>query len=293
MFSEIFTPQQVAQLELLTINTKRSLIGQRYGNHTSLKRGHGIEFAEYRRYQPGDDPRHIDWGVYARSDKMYVKTFQEEQNISVFLILDTTSSMFAEADQAKWRYAQELLLALAYIALAGQETVTVCIPGVVTSFSFNGARSVYHLSKLLQEVKPVQPPVVTKAMQVATGALKVPGIAILISDFLYSLDEVMHHFGILLAKNLQITAIQMLGPHDVDPLQGGAEAILVDSETGEEVTLNGDREFQKRYQLKLQQHQEALRNLATHRSVTFAFTGVDQPVITFLTQRLSSLGVIS
>lgn len=293
MFSDIFTPQQLAQLELLSISTKRSLMGNRYGNHTSLKRGHGMEFAEYRRYQLGDNPRHIDWGVYARSDKMYVKTFQEEQNISVFLILDTTSSMFAEADQAKWRYAQELFLALAYIALTGQETVTVCVPGVATSFSFNGARSIYRLSKLLQEVKPVEPPVVTKAMQVATSALKVPGIAIFISDFLYSLDDAVRHFGILIAKNLQITALQVLGPHDVDPLQGGTEAILVDSETGEEVTLNSGREFQERYQLKLQQHQEALRKVATQRSITFASTGIEQPVVPFLAQRLSSLGVIA
>ena len=76
------------QLELLKINSRRSFLGSRQGGHASIKRGHGIEFSDYRKYVPGDDPRHIDWNVYARTERVYVKRFQEEQDLSVFIFLE-------------------------------------------------------------------------------------------------------------------------------------------------------------------------------------------------------------
>ena len=68
-------------------------MGMRQGGHASIKRGQGIEFSDYRQYQLGDNPRYIDWGLYGRSDKLYVKRFSEEQDLSVLIILDTSASM--------------------------------------------------------------------------------------------------------------------------------------------------------------------------------------------------------
>ena len=87
-FSETFTPAFLRQLELLRLRARRSYLGTRQGGHLSLKRGHGIEFSDYRKYELGDDPRHIDWSAYARSERLYIKRFREEQDLSVLLLLD-------------------------------------------------------------------------------------------------------------------------------------------------------------------------------------------------------------
>jgi len=81
----IFTPGFFRRLQQLKIQTRRSYLGSRSGSHISKRRGHGLEFSDYRTYVPGDDFRHIDWGVYGRTDRLYVKEFREEQELQVLL----------------------------------------------------------------------------------------------------------------------------------------------------------------------------------------------------------------
>ena len=100
---EAFTPEYLRQLELLRIRARRAFLGTKQGGHVSLKRGHGIEFSDFRQYQPGDDPRHIDWSVFARSERLYVKQFQEEQDLTVLLLIDSTASMVTPSNEKKWR----------------------------------------------------------------------------------------------------------------------------------------------------------------------------------------------
>ena len=94
MIPNTFTSEYLKSLELLKLKARRAFLGMREGGHTSIKRGHGIEFADYRKYELGDDLRHIDWGVYARSDRLYLKRFREERDLSLLLLVDGTNSMF-------------------------------------------------------------------------------------------------------------------------------------------------------------------------------------------------------
>jgi uncharacterized protein (DUF58 family) len=293
MFSETFTPQYLAQLELLRLKTRKAFTGLRHGSRTSLKRGHGMEFAEYRRYQLGDNPRHIDWGLYGRSDKMYVKTFQEEQNISALLILDTTNSMLAEADASKWRLTRELFLSIAYIALAGQETVTVCIPGTVTSYSCHGPRAIYRIAQLVDSVKGCEQEAVSQGILSAVSSLKVPGVALYFSDFLFEHETTVRQLNMLLAKNLEVTLVQVLGDKDIDPLGGQESVRLVDSESREEITLRAHSNFNALYAAKLKMHQEELAAITHKRQIKFASVNTRHSLIEFLSRNLTSLGVVS
>ena len=104
----IFTPGFFRRLQQLKIKTRRSYLGSRQGSHISKRRGHGLEFSDYRSYVPGDDFRHIDWGVYGRTDRLYVKEFREEQELQVLFLIDTSQSMGFPEAEGKFEFAKDL-----------------------------------------------------------------------------------------------------------------------------------------------------------------------------------------
>ena len=131
MFSESF----LRSLRSLQIGTTRRRAGTMSGERRSPRRGRSVEFADYRNYAPGDDPRRVDWNVYARLERPYIKLFEDEQDITVHLLLDDSPSMFWHMDDealashsalsAKWLCAAQLTAALAYIALACGDRVVI------------------------------------------------------------------------------------------------------------------------------------------------------------------------
>lgn len=123
------SPESLRILQALSIRTKRSFYGTRYGSHRSLRRGHGIEFAEYRTYEAGDNPRSIDWNLYGRSDKLYSKRYLEEENVVVYLVIDGSHSIMHPALREKWECVQCIALATSFVALASHDTVVLSILG--------------------------------------------------------------------------------------------------------------------------------------------------------------------
>ena len=96
-------------------------LGHHKGTHRSRKTGSSLDFSDFREYHPGDDLRHIDWNVYARTDKPYIKQFLDEQEMRIHILLDPTKSMGADG---KWDYARQLAIALGHIALKSGDTVS-------------------------------------------------------------------------------------------------------------------------------------------------------------------------
>src|SRR5256712_2177527 len=116
---EEFTPEFLARLEQLRIKTRREYAGLGKGSHLSPRRGSSLEFSDFRHYALGDDFRYIDWGLYARTDKLYIKLFKEEEDLLTYIFLDASGSMgFPESDR-KFGAAVATALAVAYAALAG------------------------------------------------------------------------------------------------------------------------------------------------------------------------------
>src|SRR5947207_835334 len=123
MLPTLFTPQFLARLETLRIRARRQFLGSRPGGHLSPRRGTGLEFADYRHYTPGDDPRYIDWKLYSRTDRLYIKLFQEEEELYTYLFLDLSASMAYPVGNDKYGAARDLALALAYVVLASEDAV--------------------------------------------------------------------------------------------------------------------------------------------------------------------------
>ncbi len=292
MLPPSFTPQFLRQLELFQLRSRRAYLGARQGGHVSLKRGHGIEFSDFRKYELGDSPRWIDWGVYARTEKLYVRRYQEEQNLSVLVLIDASSSMRTPEGERKWETARDIALALSYIALMQQDSVIVAPLGGYVSPAYSGARAIHHIGESLLNFSPPEKQVdVADAVQRAVARVRFPGVAILISDFLMPFVEIRAIFNGMMAKNLDMTAIQVLAPSDVNPLSDRSSAVAIDSESGAEVSLVLDEDTRGRYAHLLSTHTKQVRDFCTSRRIGFTSMVTNEDTGTWLIKSLRKTGL--
>ncbi len=292
MLPQSFTPEFLRQLELVKIRSRRQFLGSRQGGHVSLKKGHGIEFSDYREYELGDNPRHIDWGVYARSERLYVKKYQEEQDLNVYIILDTSRSMLMPEAESKWPKAVEIALALAYVALMEQDSVTLLAPGYLRSPSYYGGRAIHQLSKSLMQLAPTGHEDFVTPLRAQSARLKFPGVAVVISDLLMPQAEIREAFNLLRSRNLDITAIQLLSQGEKSPLPATESARVVDSETGEELDLALTPEFRQDYAILLSDHLNAVREFLNSSRIPLVETSNTEPLASFITQNLLTIGLL-
>src|SRR3990170_8409274 len=124
-----FTPAFISRLECLRLRTRKEFLGNRPGSYSSPRRGTSLEFADYRRYSPGDDIRYLDWGLLARSDRLYIKLFREEVDLFVYLFVDSSGSMAFPSVAEKFSPAGSIALALAYVVLANHDRVKLHLLG--------------------------------------------------------------------------------------------------------------------------------------------------------------------
>lgn len=293
MLPEAFTPELLQTLELLQIRSRRAFLGTRQGGHISVKRGHGIEFSDYRQYQLGDSPRHIDWGVYARSDRLYVKRFQEEQDLSVLIIVDTSASMIQPPSDRKWEAARDIGLALAYVALMQQDGVSFAAPGHLLTPRLCGARAIHQLSGLLAGIAVDGSGDFAEGVKKAVNAVRFPGIAVVLSDFLMPFEQIQGVFNLLRSRNLDISAIQVLGESDIEPLKGSSDAVAVDSETGEEIDLSLTPEQRDEYTWLLEDHNKRLAEFLASSQINYTRTRADEPLSDFIVGSLTRTGLVA
>ena len=260
------TPDILRQLELYRIESRRAVLGSRQGVHASRKRGHGIEFSDYRKYELGDDPRHIDWGVYARSDRLYVKRSQEDQDLTVLLAVDGSASMRSLPDDKKWERACDVALAVGYVTLMARDAVICSVLGGAHSPRFSGGRAYAHLLQLLRNTAPEGSPDLERELQRALSRVRYPGVALWVSDFLFPVAVARTLALLFRSRNLQVIAVQVLGSHDIVPLQSGDAARLVDSESGAELELEMDDETLAEYRVLLADHNQALARVGSRAS---------------------------
>lgn len=287
-----FTPDFLRQLELLKLRARRAFLGTRQGGHQSPKRGHGIEFSDYRTYEPGDDPRHIDWSVYARNERLYVKVFQEEQDVSVLLIVDGSPSMLTPEQDRKWETARDIAIALSYVALLQQDRVMCAVPGVFTSPFYQGGAAVHRLGRELNALRFTGGHEVLRGVQQAAARMRFPGIAVLISDFLMPFSDVEAICNVLRAKNLDITAVQVLGANDLKPLEQHEHVLAIDSETGEQIELSLNAEARADYDDLLAEHNERLQTFFASAQIAYAHAAAADGVRNFVIHKLANTALL-
>ena len=293
----LFTPQFLARLETLRVWTRRRFLGSRPGGHLSLRRGSGLEFADYRPYTWGDDPRYIDWKLYSRTDRFYIKLFQEEEDLYTYLFLDLSASMGYPTNNNKYESARDLALALAYVVLANDDAVKLHLLGSSTRQQatpfFRGRQRLFDLAAFLTPHRPTGAVETPAALAQHLQTLHRPGKAIWISDFLFPTPVYQAGLNLLRAANLDIAVLQVLGREDIDPPLLPAGARMVDSESGETALVQFEASAKKEYLQRLDLHNRTFRSYCHQAGVHYALFTTSQDVSTFVLRVLPTLGILT
>lgn len=291
--STLLDPELMARLDQLEVLSRRVFRGRTKGERRSRKKGQSIEFADYREYVPGDDTRFLDWNVYGRLERLYLKLFLEEEDMAFYVIVDTSASMNFGEKTTKFDYARKLAAALSYTALINNDKVGVSDAKDGLASAFRPARGKGQLPKVLNYLQGLQPSDRTNLHESCRDFVlqhKQPGIVVVLSDFLddRGYEEALKQFFL---RSYDVYAIQVLAPEERDPkVLGHLE--LIDSESGERQEVTASEGLLKQYRQTVEKYCGGLRDWCTSHGMTYLAATTDLSVETFLMQHLRSRGLL-
>ena len=295
MLPEPFTPAFLTQLETLRLRTRKEFLGSHPGSYSSPRRGTSLEFADYRRYSPGDYLRYLDWGIYARSDRLYIKLFREEVDLFAYVFIDASASMVFPSRAEKFLPASHVALALAYVVLANHDHVKLHLlqdpPPSAASPFYRGRRRMADCVEFAASAKPGGQLDLAPALGEHLKRLRRPGKAILISDFLMSGPSYRQGLNLLRGFNLDIVAIQVLSRQEVDPPFSNGNLALVDSESQAECQYRWDEAARRNYQARLAHHNSEIRSFCHQSGIHYSLYVTDRDLADFVFATLPAIGL--
>lgn len=243
----LFDEKTLRKLDRLALAASQVRAGQVKGERRSTKHGSSVEFADYRKYTQGDDLRRVDWNVYARLERPFVKLLEEEEDLAVHLLVDASKSMeWGEGDYNKLDYALILAAALGYIALAAGDRLTVTILRALApepkARRFGPARGRGHVLRLLEfldeQAGQGQTDLEAQLRDYAHLGGRA-GLAFLITD-LFSPTGYQTGLSALQSRGYEVSVLHLLSPDELDPpLAGDLRLVDIESGQGQDVTLDG------------------------------------------------------
>jgi uncharacterized protein (DUF58 family) len=291
-----FSSEFLARLEQLRIKTRREYAGQGKGSHLSPRRGSSLEFADYRHYTPGDDFRYIDWSLYARSDKLYIKLFKEEEDLLTYIFVDASASMGLPLKDRKFESAVSLALALAYVALSSGDRVMVRVlggGGKKTAPTFvTGRHRIVELARQLAGISPGGLLDFAPALAGELAALKRAGKVFVISDFQMMFNSIAQAMGLFVASNMDATAVQVLGGGELAAggLEGDVE--VIDSESGERLRVSMSRRSRDQYRATLMRLSREIRAMCLQRGLRYTLYTTERNFQDFFVRAVTELGLV-
>ncbi len=274
------------KLEKLRLLAGKVAKGPKKGEHRSWRSGTSLEFLDYRKYQMGDDFRYVDWNVYGRLDKLFLKLFRSEEDLRVHVLLDASLSM-AYGQPPKALVAKKLAAALGYIAIANLDRVEYATFSDSLGPSLGPQRGKGAYQSILRFLKDFTPNgetrLNTSLTDFASNCAR-PGLAVLISDLL---DNQGFEKGLntLLQRKFNVTLIQVLDHEELIPSIDG-HLILKEMETGEtkRITLNND--LRSLYRTRMEQFLHETRELCLRKGIGYHLLDTAVPFEDFLVDQL-------
>jgi hypothetical protein len=290
-----FTPAFLAHLERLRFRTRQQFAGMGKGAHLSPKRGSSLEFNDYRHYSPGDDFRYIDWGLYGRTDKVYIKLFKEEEDLLTYVFLDASASMAYPAADNKFHAAVLTALALSYIALASGDRVMLRVLAgskqtVEPSFVF-GRHRIVELARRLEGLKPGGQYDFASTLGKELAAIRRAGKVFIVSDFLMMLNSITKGLSLFLAATMDVTAVQILGGRELAAQGLDGDVEVVDSESGERVRVSISERERRRYRETMLRLTREIKSFCLKRGLHYSLYTTDNDFQQFFLRAVSELGL--
>src|SRR6516225_8825756 len=214
----LLDPEFLARLEQLELVSRKIFMGRMKGERRSKRKGQSVEFADYRNYVVGDDLRFLDWNLYARLDRLFIRLFLEEEDLHFYLLIDNSLSMDF-GTPSKLLYAKQIAAALAFIGLvnmdrvvieAFNERLTQSLPAV------RGRRSLFRVLDFLDKLEPAGPSNLREALRAFSLKSSGKGVVVLLSDMMdkSGYEDALRY---LVSRSFDIYVIQVLSQEETDP----------------------------------------------------------------------------
>jgi uncharacterized protein (DUF58 family) len=289
--NSLLSPELLRRLEQFQLLAQRRAKSSAKGERRSRARGQSVEFADYRNYAIGDDFRYLDWNLFGRLEKLFLKLYEEERELPVTIFLDASESMTFGTPR-KFDFARQVAAAIGYVALCGFDRVSiVAFPDAMGEGAVRGAlRSVRGRKSALQffhnlsQLTAQGTATLNEALKRGALMTRTAGVAIVLSDFL---DPGGYEAGLtaLVGRGFQVSGVQILAPEEVNPATFG-DLRLVDSETGSMQEITFGRYRLSSYQQTVQNYCQRLRESCQKRGVNFFSATSDTPLQQLLLKQL-------
>lgn len=281
-------PEVAARLDNLSLRARLVVEGFIAGHHRSPYHGYSVEFAEHRAYGSGDEIRHIDWKLFGKTDRYYIKRFEEETNLKCYLLLDQSKSMiFASGSTTKLDYAQTLAAALAYLMLKQQDAVGLALFDSELRNYLPPRGKPSHMKALMAAMSAIVPGPETRMSpmlhQLAEGIRK-RGLIVLISDLLDDPDEVMMGLKHFRHRKHEVIVFHVLDPQELE-FSFSSRTRFNDLETGDSITTE-PWHIQEIYQQAVNKFVAGYRTLCRQHNIDYVLLRTDQPMDRALSEYL-------
>ncbi len=273
-------PSALMRIKSLQMRAKVVVEGFFTGLHRSPYHGFSVEFSEYRQYTPGDDPRYLDWRLYARSDRYYIKRFEDETNLRCYLLVDMSRSMgFGSLAYTKSRYAKTAAATLAYFLSTQRDAV-----GLLT---FNEQIGEYlparfrpgHMHRLMlaleHSLTGTDTDLGAPIEQIARTVTK-RGLIVLISDLLAPIDRLEQHLGYLRSRGHEVVLMRVLDPAEIT-FDFADAALFEDLESGRELYVD-PATIRASYLERFEEHAESIRRTCANLGIDYYQLATDRPL---------------
>ncbi|MBX3363363.1 MAG: DUF58 domain-containing protein [Phycisphaeraceae bacterium] len=297
---DLLDNQVVSRVSSLDFASRKIFIGRLQGERRSKKRGQSVEFADHRPYVVGDDLRRIDWNLYGRLDRLFLKLFMEEEDLAVHLVLDASASMDCGTPH-KFTFVQKAAMTLGYMGLVNLNRVACTVfggiaagqsepqaPGATVSLrDLRGRRRAAELASFLCGVRPGGMSAFGEAAKRIALSRRGKGVMLVCSDFLMK-EGYEDGLRLLAGRGYDVFAVQCLSPQELDPdLKGDLRLEDIEDADGAEVTISSP--LLKRYRQLLAAYQQQLRDFCARREIGLVSvpttTAIDVLVLDYLRKR--------
>ena len=291
MLQRFLDPAVLGAISTLDLVAKTVVDGFISGLHRSPDFGFSQEFAEYRAYTPGDDLRHVDWNVYARTERMYLKRYRGETNCQVNILLDVSRSMkYGSRGMEKLEYARFLAASLCYLAHLQRDAAGLVIFDDIVRHVVQPSTRQGQLMRLLHgiehaEVQTNSRTDLAKPFEHLLDFLRRRGLVAVISDFWEPVDNIIRIVAPLRFRGNEVVLFHLLDPEEITPKLKGP-VLYEDLETGEKMEISPDY-AKHEYQNKMDAHREDLKSRAQGSGIDYFLVDTSKPLDAALREYLA------
>ncbi len=283
--SLLFDSTFLSKLEQLYLLSKKLFRGEHRAERKSRQIGSSLEFADYRNYTLGDDLRSIDWNIYGRLDRLFVKLFEQERDLHIYFLVDASASMrwtpegTDERAGSKFDQARRIAASLAYIGLANLDRVNIhyFASGLIGDMGLSRGKSQFHkvLEFLQRAPGGIHETQLLPSLRTFAGRMKRRGLVFVISDF-FDPAGYEEALGVLRYNHFEIHLIQVLDPAELNPSDTG-DLRLIEAETGAAFEVTANESLLRRYRGAVGSFLDGLNTFCLERGIGYAQALTDVP----------------